>query len=98
MQAAKDAQRWMGNRAFYDQMLVDACQHHQLKITDEVDVTTMQEYMQACKNIQSVGLVYCLAIVPLRPHVSPHTYSMHQQLMRPHPTLVGKITRGGNLT
>ena len=52
----------MGNRTFYDQMLVDACQHQQLKITDEVDVTTMQEYMQACKNIHS----YCL--VTLRPH------------------------------
>lgn len=36
----------MGNRKFYDQMLMDACQHHQLKITDEVDVTTMKEYMQ----------------------------------------------------
>ena len=54
IQAAKDAQRWMGNRTFYDQMLVDACQHQQLKITDEVDVTTMQEYMQACKNIHSI--------------------------------------------
>ena len=36
----------MGNRRFYDQMLMDACHHHQLKVTDEVDVTTMKEYMQ----------------------------------------------------
>lgn len=46
LQAAKDAQRWMGSRQFYDQMLVDACHHQQLKITEEVDVTTMKEYMQ----------------------------------------------------
>lgn len=44
--AAKDAQRHMGSRVFYNQMLVDACQHQQLKITDEIDVTTMKEYMQ----------------------------------------------------
>jgi len=36
----------MGNRKFYDQMLLDACHHHQMKVTDEVDVTTMKEYMQ----------------------------------------------------
>ena len=46
VQAAKDARRWMGSRQFYDQMLVDACRHQQLKVTDEVDVTTMKEYMQ----------------------------------------------------
>ena len=38
----------MGSRLFYDQMLVDACQHQQFKITDELDVTTMKDYMQAC--------------------------------------------------
>ena len=46
LQAAEDARRQMGNRRFYDQMLMDACHHHQLKVTDEVDVTTMKEYMQ----------------------------------------------------
>ena len=49
MQAAKDVHRWMGSRQFYDQMLLDACQHHQMKITDEIDITTIKEYMQACK-------------------------------------------------
>ena len=51
MQASADARRQMGNRKFYDQMLLDACQHEQLKITDEVDVTTVQEYMQVSSNI-----------------------------------------------
>ena len=36
----------MGNRKYYDQMLEDACQHYEVGITDEVDVTTMKEYMQ----------------------------------------------------
>jgi len=36
----------MGNRKFYDQMLLDACHYHQMKVTDEVDITTMKEYMQ----------------------------------------------------
>ena len=36
----------MGNRVFYDQMFQDACHHEQLKVTDEIDVTTMKEYMQ----------------------------------------------------
>jgi hypothetical protein len=41
----------MGNRKFYDQMLVDACHHRQLGVTDEVDVTTMKEYMQYAANV-----------------------------------------------
>ena len=41
----------MGNRKFYNQMLVDACHHHQLGVTDEVDVTTMKEYMQYAANV-----------------------------------------------
>ena len=59
LQAAEDARRQMGNRRFYDQMLMDACHHHQLKVTDEVDVTTMKEYMQvrftACMCRYTVG-------------------------------------------
>lgn len=49
--AAEDARRQMGNRRFYDQMLADACCHQQLKVTDEVDVTTMKEYMQYVANV-----------------------------------------------
>ena len=38
----------MGNRKYCDQVLEDVCQNHQLKITDEVDITTMKDYMQVC--------------------------------------------------
>ena len=38
----------MGSRKYYDLMLTDACHHHQLKFTDEMDVTTVKEYMQVC--------------------------------------------------
>ena len=47
-QAAGDARRLMGSRRYYDLMLSDACHHHQLKFTDEMDVTTVKEYMQVC--------------------------------------------------
>ena len=51
-EAAEDSRRQMGNRKFYDQMLVDACHHHQLGgVTDEVDITTMKEYMQYAANV-----------------------------------------------
>ena len=36
----------MGHRKFYDQMIIDACQFEKDKITDEVDVTTVKDYMQ----------------------------------------------------
>lgn len=36
----------MGNRMYCDQVLEDICQNQQLKITDEIDVTTMKDYMQ----------------------------------------------------
>lgn len=54
LQAASDACQLMGHRKFYDQMIIDACQHEKYKITDEVDVTTMQDYMQVpfCINRQ----------------------------------------------
>ncbi len=47
-QAAEDARRQMGNRVFYDQMYRDVCHQQVLGVTDEVDVTTMKEYMQVC--------------------------------------------------
>ena len=48
----------MGNRNFYDQMLQDAMFQRKYKITDEIDVTTLKDYMQVrltvlftlCKN------------------------------------------------
>ena len=36
----------MGNRKFYDQLIADMCQHEKDRITDEIDVTTMKDYMQ----------------------------------------------------
>ena len=36
----------MGNRKFYEQMIKDLCQTEKDKITDEVDVTNLKEYMQ----------------------------------------------------
>ena len=46
LQAANDACRMMGNRKFYDQLLLDTCQHQQMKVTDPVDVTTVKDYMK----------------------------------------------------
>ncbi|XP_001628550.3 uncharacterized protein CXorf58 homolog isoform X2 [Nematostella vectensis] len=45
-QAASDSLRLMGNRKFYDQLTADLCQHEKDKITDEIDVTTMKDYMK----------------------------------------------------
>ena len=45
----------MGNRQFYDQMLADVCYHQQEQVTDEIDVTNMQEYMK-------VGITWLLSI------------------------------------
>ena len=47
-QAASDSLRLMGNRKFYDQLIADMCQHEKDRITDEIDVMTMKDYMQVC--------------------------------------------------
>lgn len=49
--AAEDSLRLMGNRQFYDQMLQDAMFQKRYKITDEIDVTTLKDYMQYLTNI-----------------------------------------------
>ena len=49
LQAAVDACRMMGHRKFYDQMIADTCQHERDKISGEVDVTTVKDYMQVRK-------------------------------------------------
>ena len=56
-QAASDSLRLMGNRKFYDQLIADTCQHEKDRITDEIDVTTMKDYMQVhctytCMNLK----------------------------------------------
>ncbi|XP_071950456.1 uncharacterized protein CXorf58-like [Antedon mediterranea] len=45
-EAAVDACQMMGNRKFYDQIISDACQYEKHGITEEVDVTTVKDYMQ----------------------------------------------------
>lgn len=49
-QAACDSLQLMGNRKFYDQMTADLCQHEKDKITDEVDITTIKDYMKVCNH------------------------------------------------
>ncbi|KAH3805326.1 uncharacterized protein CXorf58-like isoform X2 [Dreissena polymorpha] len=49
--AAEDALKLMGNRQFYEQMLQDAMFQRKYKITDEIDVTTLKDYMQYLTNI-----------------------------------------------
>ncbi|XP_064639062.1 uncharacterized protein CXorf58-like isoform X2 [Lineus longissimus] len=45
-EAARDACDLMGHRKFLDQVIQDTIHHEQFKVTDEIDVTTMKDYMQ----------------------------------------------------
>lgn len=40
----------MGARKFYDQVIQDTLQHQTHRVTDEVDVTTLKDYMQVGKS------------------------------------------------
>lgn len=45
----------MGHRKFYDQVLEDIIHYDTYKITDQIDVTTLKDYMQVnLKNIYSI--------------------------------------------
>uniref|UniRef100_A0A8D0G4N6 Uncharacterized protein n=1 Tax=Sphenodon punctatus TaxID=8508 RepID=A0A8D0G4N6_SPHPU len=48
-EAAVDACKLMGHRKYYDQMIQDELQYQKHKITDEMDVATMKDYMQVRK-------------------------------------------------
>ncbi|XP_065889234.1 uncharacterized protein CXorf58-like isoform X2 [Dysidea avara] len=50
-EAARDACKQMGDRKFCDQMMSDACQHAQQKITSDVDVTSLKDYVQYSANM-----------------------------------------------
>ncbi|XP_071085227.1 uncharacterized protein CXorf58-like [Haliotis cracherodii] len=50
-EAAEDSLRLMGNRLFYEQMLQDSIFQQQYNISDEVDVTTLKDYMQYLANV-----------------------------------------------
>ncbi|KAM4701781.1 uncharacterized protein CXorf58 homolog [Discoglossus pictus] len=45
-EAAVDACKLMGHRAYYDQMICDEIDHQTYKITDLMDVATLKDYMQ----------------------------------------------------
>lgn len=46
LQAAVDACKLMGCRRYYEQMIRDELQYQKHKITDEIDVATVKDYMQ----------------------------------------------------
>ncbi len=46
LQAAQDACELMGHRKFYDQVIQDIVHQESHKIADEVDITTLKDYMQ----------------------------------------------------
>ena len=46
LKAAQDACDLMGHRKFYDQVLEDIIHYDTYKITDQIDVTTLKDYMQ----------------------------------------------------
>ncbi|MGH0183360.1 UNVERIFIED_CONTAM: hypothetical protein FKN15_012008 [Acipenser sinensis] len=46
-EAAVDACRMMGHRRFFDQIILDEIQRQRKKIVDEIDVTSLKEYMQS---------------------------------------------------
>ena len=48
----------MGNRKFYDQMIIDACQTHQDKITNELDINTMKDFMQVGSLVLQYNCTY----------------------------------------
>ncbi|XP_005092727.1 putative uncharacterized protein CXorf58 [Aplysia californica] len=50
-EAAEDSLRQMGNRIFYDQILQDTIRQRQCPVTDEIDVTTLKDYMQYLSNL-----------------------------------------------
>ncbi|PVD18639.1 hypothetical protein C0Q70_21189 [Pomacea canaliculata] len=53
-EAAEDSLRLMGNRQFYDQMVMDTIQYSQTTVTDEHDVTTLKDYMQYLSNLDEM--------------------------------------------
>ena len=47
-EAAMDAKRQMGNRLFHQMVISDINEHEHFGATDEIDITTTKDYMQAC--------------------------------------------------
>ncbi|XP_062521541.1 uncharacterized protein CXorf58 homolog [Corticium candelabrum] len=50
-EAAEDARRMMGNRKFFDQMLLDTIQQQRPGGGDEAEITTVKDYMQVLSHV-----------------------------------------------
>lgn len=50
-EATEDSLKMMGNRIFYENILRDSMQEHYNRITDEVNVITLKDYMQYLANL-----------------------------------------------
>ena len=54
----------MGDRKFCDQMMSDACQHAQQKITSDVDVTSLKDYVQVRPYLYDLNILRaCVKVV-----------------------------------
>ncbi|XP_073523617.1 uncharacterized protein CXorf58 homolog isoform X2 [Phyllobates terribilis] len=53
-EAATDAFKLMGHRAYYEQMVYDQLEHQKYRITDVVDVATFKDYMQYTSHLDEI--------------------------------------------
>ncbi|XP_077150709.1 uncharacterized protein CXorf58 homolog isoform X2 [Ranitomeya variabilis] len=53
-EAAIDAFKLMGHRAYYEQMICDQLDHQKYRITDLVDVATFKDYMQYTSHLDEI--------------------------------------------
>ena len=51
----------MGQRVFYEQMLSDSLHGADGRVSDEIDVVTLKDYMQVSRDISPDFLVHLLA-------------------------------------
>uniref|UniRef100_A0A0B6ZF76 Uncharacterized protein n=1 Tax=Arion vulgaris TaxID=1028688 RepID=A0A0B6ZF76_9EUPU len=82
-EAAEDSLRQMGNRTFYDQILKDILWQQNCSITDEIDVTTLKDYMQYLANLDESpawqgGKENCWRKLTLDGHMYIQVLSHHQ--------------------
>ena len=46
----------MENCKFYDQLLLNTCQHQQMRVMGTVDITTVKDYMKVVKLLGSSAM------------------------------------------
>jgi len=72
----QNACNMMGARTFLNQLAVDTIQHQTHGFTDEIDVSTLKDYMK-------VGLVFrtihCVLCEPRRKQNDEHNYTVHRK-------------------